>query len=99
MTQWQLRDYQIADGRLDDFIDAWTRGVLSLRRAAGFQVEAWSVPEESRFIWILAYDGPGSFEDADEAYYEMPARAELDPDPAQWIVGQRKTTLEPVPPA
>ena len=44
MTQWQLRDYEIAEGRLDDFLDAWTRGVLPLRRAAGFEVQAWIVP-------------------------------------------------------
>jgi NIPSNAP len=95
-TQWQLRDYQIAEGRLDEFLDAWTRGVLPLRRAAGFEVQAWTVPGESRFVWLLAYEGAGTFEAADEAYYDTPARAALDPDPAQWIVEQRKVMLEPV---
>lgn len=96
VTEWQLRDYQIAEGHLDDFVAAWTAGVLPLRRAAGFRVEAWSVPAEARFVWVLAYDGPGSLVDADEAYYETPARVELDPDPAQWVVGQRTTMLEPI---
>ena len=95
-TQWQLRDYRIAEGRLDEFVDAWTRGVLPLRRAAGFEVRAWTVPGESRFVWLLAYDGPDSFATADEAYYASPARAALDPDPAQWIVEDRKLMLEPV---
>ena len=96
MTQWQLRDYEIARGRLDDFVEAWTRGVLPLRRAAGFEVRAWTVPGESRFVWLLGYDGPGTFEAADAAYYDSPERAALDPDPAQWIVEDRKAMLEPV---
>jgi hypothetical protein len=95
-TQWQLRDYRIVEGRLDDFVDAWTRGVLPLRRAAGFEIRGWTVPGESRFVWLLGYDGPGSFADADEAYYAAPARAVLDPDPAQWIIEDRKLMLEPV---
>ena len=94
--QWQLRDYQIAPGRLDDFVTAWEQGVLPLRRAAGFEVQAWTVPGESRFVWLLAYDGPDSFAAADEAYYAAPARTALDPDPAQWIVDQRTLMLEPV---
>lgn len=94
--QWQLRDYKIAEGRLAEFVDAWTRGVLPLRRAAGFEVQAWTVPGESRFVWLLAYEGPGTFAAADEAYYDTPARAALEPDPAQWIVEQRKVMLAPV---
>ena len=96
MTQWQLRDYGIAEDRLDDFIEAWTGGVLPLRRAAGFEIRAWTVPGESRFVWLLGYDGPGTFAAADEAYYDSPERAALDPDPAQWIVEERKVMLEPI---
>ena len=96
MTQWQLRDYEIAEGHLDDFVEAWMRGVLPLRRTADFEIMAWTVPGESRFVWLLGYDGPGSFAAADDAYYDSPERAELDPDPAQWIVEDRKLMLEPV---
>jgi hypothetical protein len=95
-TQWQLRDYLIAEGHLDEFLDAWTRGVLPLRRSAGFEIRAWTVPGESRFIWLLAYTGPDSFAAADDAYYATLARATLDPDPAQWIVEQHKLMLEPL---
>ena len=94
--QWQLRDYGIAAGHLDDFVAAWTRGVLPLRRAAGFEIRAWTVADESRFVWLLRYDGPGTFEAADAAYYDTPERAALDPDPAQWIVEDRKVMLDPV---
>ena len=96
MTQWQLRDYGIAEGHLDEFLDAWTRGVLPLRHAAGFEIQAWTVLGESRFVWLLAYDGAGTFAAADEAYYATPERAGLDPDPARWIVEDRKLMLEPI---
>ena len=98
MAQWQMRDYRIAEGHLEAFVTAWTAGVLPLRRAAGFEVWAWTVPDESRFVWLLSYDGPESFEAADTAYYAAPARAALDPDPAQWIVEERKVDLEALPP-
>ena len=96
MTQWQLRDYRIAEGHLADFVDAWTSNVLPLRRAAGFRVQGWTVPGESRFIWLLGYDGPNSFDAADKAYYASPERTALDPDPAQWIVEDRKVLLEAI---
>ena len=82
MATWQLRDYVIQAGHLDDFVAAWTSGVLPLRQAAGFTIQAWTVPEESRFVWIVGYEGPGTFEAADAAYYASPARAAVSPDPA-----------------
>lgn len=86
MAEWQLREYQIEHGRLADFVAAWTDGVLPLRRAAGFDVQAWTIEADSTFVWILGYRGPGSFEDADGAYYASPARTALDPDPAlPWL--------------
>ena len=96
MTRWQLRDYVIQRDHLEDFIAAWERGVRPLRRGFGFSVRAWSVPAESRFVWILGYDGPGTFAEADTAYYASAERAAMEPDPAQWIVENRTTWLTPV---
>ena len=70
--------------------------MLPLRQRAGFRVEAWAIEAESRFVWILAHDGPATFADADAAYYASPERAALDPDPAQWIVDERTVMLTPV---
>jgi hypothetical protein len=84
--EWQLRDYRIAPGRLDEFVAAWHAGVVPLRRRHGFRVLAWSIPKESRFVWMLGYAGPQTFEEADDAYYEAPERVALTPDPAQWVV-------------
>jgi hypothetical protein len=85
-TEWKLRDYRIEPAHFDDFVAAWRAGVLPLRREFGFRVLAWALPEQSRFVWLLGYDGPGSFSDGDEAYYGSPSRAAVQPDPAQWVV-------------
>ncbi len=82
----QVRDYRILPGRLDEFVAAWEEVVLPLRRAAGFTVVgAWPIPEEERFLWVVAWDGPGTFADADAAYYASPDRTTLEPNPARLI--------------
>lgn len=96
MPELQLRDYWVAEGHLDDFAAAWTKDVLPLRRVYGFSVCAWKVVGESRFVWVLEYEGPGTFEQADEAYYDSAERSAIDPDPARWIVEQRVTWLSHV---
>lgn len=98
MPTRQLRDYRIADGHLEDFVNAWRSGVRPLRERLGFRVEAaWTVPAESRFVWILALDGPvAAFEERDATYYVSPERRALDPDPAQWIVENRHAFVDPV---
>ncbi len=75
---------------------AWTTGVLPLRRRAGFASEAWTVPEHDLFVWLVTYDGAGSFQAADNAYYASAERVALDPDPARWIVGNETRSLTPV---
>lgn len=82
----QLRLYRIAEGHLDDFIAAWTAGVFPLRRTFGFEIDAaYSIPQEDRFCWIVSYDGPLSWQEAEDAYYGSPERAAIDPDPVQWV--------------
>jgi hypothetical protein len=93
--QSQLRIYDIQPGRLSDFVAAWTAGVAPLRTRFGFGVQGWVVAGEDRFVWLVTYDGPDGFEAADRAYYASHERETLDPDPAQWIVGQTKLWLEP----
>ena len=94
----QLRDYLIADGHLDDFVVAWRRHLRPLRERLGFSVEAaWTIPGESRFVWILVSPGSDAeFEELDRAYYASPDRRGIDPDPAQWIAEARHSFLRPV---
>ena len=96
MTGTELRIYDIEPGRLDAFVAAWVTGVVPLRRRFGFDVQAWTVEGGDRFVWLLTHNGSGSFEAADAAYYASTERAQLDPDPAQWVVGQTNLVLEPV---
>ena len=93
MSQWQLRDYTIKDGQFERFLEAWQKGVPPLRHQFGFEVQAWAVPDESRLVWVLRYDGPGSFDDADRRYYDSPERRALKPDPGQWVANKREVMV------
>ncbi|OLD89492.1 hypothetical protein AUG86_04740 [Euryarchaeota archaeon 13_1_20CM_4_64_14] len=82
----QLRMYTIQEGKMAEWLDGWTRGVLPLRRKFGFRIDgAWIVPDGNRFIWILSYDGPDGFEARDAAYYDSPDRKSMTPDPGPLI--------------
>jgi hypothetical protein len=96
MSEPELRVYRIETGHLGDFVAAWTAGVEPLRRRFGFTSRAWAVPQQSLFIWLIAYHGKGTFEAADAAYYASPERASLDPDPRQWIAVNELGSAVPV---
>ena len=96
MSGQQLRIYRIAAGHLEEFAGAWTRGVEPLRRRFGFSSQAWTVPAEGIFIWLVAYEGEGTFEAADAAYYASSERKALAPDPARWIESNETRSLVPV---
>ena len=85
--EYQLRDYLIEPGCVEQFAREWLSGVRPLREAAGFVIAgAWAVPEDDRFIWFLGWAGPGTFAEADAHYYQSPSRSLLDPDPARLIL-------------
>jgi len=83
----QLRDYRIVEGSLDEFVEAWRTRLAPIRRELGFSIEgAWTVDDESRFLWLLAHPGDwDAFEEADRGYHASPQRAALDPNPARLI--------------
>ena len=95
----QLRDYRIRPGELDRFVEEWLAHLAPLRRDTGFSIPAaWTVPDQGRFVWLLAHDGGwDEFEMADTAYYASPARAAISPDPARLIEEQRTLRLEEIP--
>jgi hypothetical protein len=94
----QLRDYRIRQGDLERFVAEWRMHLAPLRRATGFEIAgAWMIPDESRFVWLLAHPGGwDAFEQADAAYFASPGRAALDPDPARLIEEQRNVRLADV---
>lgn len=93
----QLRIYEITPGQLDAFVEAWRASVAPLRIRFGFAIDgAWALHASSRFVWVARYDGPLSWEEAEERYYGSEERAALDPDPAQWIEGPGSEFADPV---
>ena len=84
--EYQLRHYRIRAGCMDNFLDAWVRGVYPLRQKFGFTFAgAWRVEGADEFIWIIGYDGPKGFAAADEEYYASEERKRMSPDPAQFV--------------
>jgi hypothetical protein len=91
--RFQLREYRIEEGRLDDFVREWRELVLPLRVSMGFSIFGpWVEREGSRFVWVLGYDG--DIRAADEAYYSSSKRAAMDPDPARHVADTRNVWLE-----
>ncbi len=83
---------------MDAWLKGWREGVVPLRRKHGFRVDgAWIVRGENRFVWILTYDGPESWEAKDSAYYASPERKALNPDPAVYIGKAETWIMDAVP--
>jgi len=95
MTTSQLRTYRITDGQLERFTREWREHVVPLRGAHGFRVDgAWTIPDESGFVWVISHDG--DFAAADAAYFASDERKALDPDPARLIESTETRTMTPV---
>ena len=93
----QLRLYTIDKGRLDDFAAAWRSSVYPLRLKMGYRIPfAAKIAETNQFIWLVAYDGPESWEQKEAAYYGSADRKLLSPDPAQWIARPEQLFVQPV---
>jgi hypothetical protein len=99
----QLRLYTINRGRLDDFAAAWRSGVYPLRTRMGYRIPfAAKIPATNQFVWLIAYDGPETFEKKEQEYYASSARTGMTPDPAQLIARPDTWPVTPVvgwPPA
>ena len=97
MKTTQLRQYTIKAGQLDRFAEVWSSNVRPLRQKMGFVIDgAWKIPSEDRFVWIVSYDGPLAWEEANRSYSESPERKAMDPDPASFLVSQRLSLIDPV---
>jgi hypothetical protein len=94
--QDQIRRYRLKPDSFDDFIASMREHIVPLRKKAGFTVPvAWHDEEQNEFIWVVRWHGEGSFEDADQAYYDMPERLAL-PKQFDWVVSQDVRMCTPV---
>jgi len=84
---------------MDEFLAAWWKGVYPLRLRMGYTIQGpWVIRERNEFLWILSDDGPESWEEKERAYYGSPARAAVDPDPAQYIAHNDHWFVTPLEP-
>jgi hypothetical protein len=95
----QIRIYTINRGKLAVFAESWLQGVYPLRLQHGFVIPgAWAIEQTNQFVWLMGYDGPGTWEAKEKAYYNSPERKAFDPDPAQYIARAEQYFVQPVVP-
>ena len=83
---FQLREYTVKPGEMDEWIAEWRSKVVPLRKKHGFDVlGAWTVDGTDQFVWIISYGGTQQWKDADAGYYESAERKAMDPDPARHL--------------
>jgi tetratricopeptide (TPR) repeat protein len=91
--------YTIKQGKMDEFVKAWSETIYPLRLQHGFKVDGvWVIKDDNRFVWILTYDGPGDWDTKNKAYHDSPERKALNPDPVQLIEHIEAKFLTPVLP-
>ncbi|MDQ2650737.1 MAG: NIPSNAP family protein [Actinomycetota bacterium] len=91
----QHREYHLAPGSTEAFVDAWRRAVVPLRARFGFVVvSAWVSADGERFIWVVGH--ADDFEQAEASYYADPARLTMDPDPSSMVLDARVGMVRPV---
>jgi NIPSNAP len=83
---WQLREYTVKPGEMGQWMDEWRSKIVPLRLKQGFRViGAWTIDGTDQFVWIIAYDGPKSWQQADSDYYQSAERKAFNPDPARHL--------------
>jgi hypothetical protein len=83
---FQIREYTVKPGEMDAWIEEWRSSIVPLRKRHGFEVVgAWTVDGSDQFVWIVKYDGPKPWSEADADYYGSPERKAMDPDPARHL--------------
>ena len=83
---FQIREYTVKPGEMQQWIAEWRSKIVPLREQQGFKVlGAWTVDGTDQFIWIIEYEGPKTWQQANDDYYASPDRKALDPDPARHL--------------
>ena len=96
--EYQLRDYRVKLGEMNEWLDEWRNKIYPLRLKLGFKViGAWTKVEEDRFLWILSFDGPdGSFAEAERAYFDSSERKSINPDPVRHLASTSQVMIRGV---
>jgi hypothetical protein len=95
--QLRLRTYTLRDGLEVEFIAKWNEVLAPMRRQTGFDVlGAWYDAERSTFTWLVGWPGAGSYDEAEQAYYDSPLRAEVTWAPDHFITDVEVRAVESV---
>ncbi len=93
-SRFQLRRYQIKPGEMAEWLVEWREKIRPLRAQFGFQVVGSWTGGTDQFVWIVRYDGPLTWQEADRAYYASPERNALSPDPARHIAASDTLVMD-----
>jgi hypothetical protein len=93
--EFQLRDYRVKPGEMNEWVEEWRTKIYLLRLKLGFKViGAWTRIEEDRFLWILGFEG--DFAEAEKLYFASPERKAISPDPVRHLVSTSATMIRGV---
>ena len=93
----QLRIYDIKPGMMDEFAAKVDEELIPIRLDYGFTRSGpWIVEETYQYVWIVHYDGKGTFEEVDERYYADPRRGEMSFNPMDYITRVDARMLTPI---
>ena len=79
------------------WLEEWRSQIVPLRLKHGFRIlGSWTVDGTDQFVWIITYDGPMSWAEADRDYYQSPERKAIDPDPARHLANTNARMMSAV---
>ena len=84
-------------GSLQLFAEEWNGKIRPLREMLGFKiVSAWTVEETNQFVWVQRFEGDGTWEEQDRAYFASDERRAMEPNPARLIARMEQYFADPV---
>lgn len=93
----QLRTYTVKEGLLDEWVERWRQEIVPLRLELGFTIDgAWVDRERNQFLWLISYDGPGTFAERNATYWGTPARDAMDLHPDDYLLHTDDRMVESV---
>ena len=93
----QLRIYDMKPGTMEEFAAKVDEELIPIRLDYGFTRSGpWIVEETYQYVWIVHYDGEGTFEEVDKRYYADPRRGEMSFNPMDYITKVDARMLTPL---
>jgi quinol monooxygenase YgiN len=89
----EVRIYTMKSGKLDDFIEIFTKSIMPTSATFGVKIHAaWRNDAANEFVWVRSYDDEKTL----ERYSNSPERAEYTPKTQECIDSMEVRTVESV---